>query len=80
MSLPTLVERLRREAPWFGDFQKAADRIDELEAALSDVLRMLEAAHRQIGMHSDSNPRVIKARAALDKARARGGPGHRNGG
>lgn len=36
----------------------------ELLAGLSDTLRMLEAAHRQLGMHSADNPRIVKAKAA----------------
>ena len=48
-------------------------RESELEAengrlrdALADTLRMLEAAHRQLGMWSKDNPRIVKARAALE--------------
>lgn len=45
---------------------------DALVEALSDTLSMLRAAHIQIGMHHDSNKRVIKARAALAAVRGSG--------
>lgn len=42
---------------------------DELSTCLNDVLNMLKAAHMQIGMRSEENPRVIRARAALAKVK-----------
>lgn len=45
---------------------------DDLLDALSDTLNMLRAAHIQIGMHHDSNKRVIKARAALAAVKGSG--------
>lgn len=45
---------------------------DELLEALSDTLNMLRAAHIQCGIHHDGNKRVIKARAAVAKARGTG--------
>jgi hypothetical protein len=54
----------------------AADEIDALavlvekaEAALSDTLNMLRAAHMQCGVQHDANKRVIKARETLDQCR-----------
>ena len=44
---------------------------DDLVAALNDTLKMLEAAHRQLGMYSADNPRIVKARTALAKAEGR---------
>lgn len=41
------------------------ERVKELEAGLKETLRMLEAAHRQLGMHSASNERVNRLRALL---------------
>lgn len=35
----------------------------------SDLLKMVEAAHRQLGMWVDTNPRLVKARAAIALAR-----------
>lgn len=45
---------------------------DALVEALSDTLNMLRAAHIQIGMHHNSNKRVIKARAALAAVKGSG--------
>lgn len=45
---------------------------DALVDALTDTLNMLRAAHIQIGMHHDSNKRVIKARAALASVKGSG--------
>ena len=42
-------------------------RIAELEKALKDTLRMLEAAYRQLGMWSKDNPRIRNASAVLTK-------------
>jgi hypothetical protein len=39
-----------------------------LPDALRNTLRMLEAAHRQLGMYTKDNPRIVKARAALIEA------------
>ena len=41
----------------------------ELLAALEDTLRMLEAARRETGSWDAANPRVVKARGALAKAK-----------
>ncbi len=40
----------------------------DLLAALRDTLRMLEAAHRQLGMRPDDNKRVVAAKAILAAA------------
>jgi len=40
----------------------------DLLAALQDTLRMLEAAHRELGMFTAHNKRIIAARAAIAKA------------
>jgi len=71
--------REERTATALGDalhFEEAADEIEllrhqveEAEAALSDTLNMLRAAHMQCGVHHDGNNRVIKARAVLDDIR-----------
>ncbi len=53
-------------------FEPDAHRIAavfDLQDALGDVLNMLKAAHMQLGMRSEDNWRVIKARAALAKAK-----------
>lgn len=39
-----------------------------LVEALADTLKMVEAAHRQIGIYSKDNPRIVKARALLKGA------------
>jgi len=39
-----------------------------LPDALRNTLSMLEAAHRQLGMYTKDNPRIVKARAALIEA------------
>jgi hypothetical protein len=44
----------------------------ELAVALQDTLRMLRAAHMDSGTQHATNPRVIKATAALSRARALG--------
>ena len=40
----------------------------DLLLSLVETTRMLEAAHRQIGMYSVDNPRIVAARAAIKKA------------
>jgi len=39
--------------------------IRELAATQKDTLRMLEAAHRQLGMRPDDNERIQRAKLAL---------------
>jgi len=39
-----------------------------LVEVLADTLKMVEAAHRQLGIYSNDNPRIIKARALLKGA------------
>ena len=63
------IAEINEDAEAYGPFiVHAANAHDDLLAALKDTLRMLEAAHMQLGMHPDSNKRVIKARAAVAKA------------
>jgi hypothetical protein len=71
MSLPTLVERLRREAPWFGDFQKAADLIDALGVELQRVTDHLETwtSDHSHDCTAEINAAIHCARAALTRAR-----------
>jgi hypothetical protein len=45
----------------------------ELQGALKDVLRMLEAAYRDLGMSTKDNKRVTAARAVLEAAARDGG-------
>lgn len=40
-----------------------------LHDALTDILRMLEAAYMQLGMGTADNKRIVKARTALSRAR-----------
>lgn len=54
-ALPALLDALEAERA----------RVKEMEAGLKETLRMLEAAHRQLGMHSASNERVNRIRALL---------------
>jgi len=49
------------------DLRASADAVTELAATQRDTLRMLEAAHRQLGMYSADNPRVKRAIAAIDR-------------
>jgi len=44
---------------------------DQLLEHLKTTLRMLEAAHRQLGMWTADNPRIQAARAAIAKAEGR---------
>jgi hypothetical protein len=41
----------------------------DLLEACRDLLKMVEAAHRQLGMWTGDNPRILTARAAIAKAR-----------
>lgn len=41
----------------------------DLLAALRESTRMLEAAYRDLGRWTDDNPRIVKHRAAIAKAR-----------
>lgn len=37
----------------------------DLLTSFVELLRMVEAAHRSLGMWTDTNPRIVKARTAL---------------
>lgn len=45
--------------------KRSYQAIAELVATQRDTLRMLEAAHREIGMWDGENKRVLRAKAAL---------------
>jgi len=47
------------------DLVMAALAVAELVVTQRETLRMLEAAHRQLGMWTDDNKRIQRARAAL---------------
>lgn len=55
------------------EFTRIAAEMEATRAALADTLRMLQAAHMQLGMDHKGNKRVMKARAVLAKASATGG-------
>lgn len=64
---PEYREKLR--AKMRAAFKVAAPHMmRELVEALKDMLRMAEAAQRQLGMWTKDNPRIVKARAAIAKA------------
>ena len=42
----------------------------DLRESCAELIKMVEAAHRQLGMWTDKNPRILKARAAMAKADA----------
>jgi len=50
---------------------RAVNAHDDLLDALQDTLRMLKAAHMQLGMQHNDNKRVVRAYAALSKAEGR---------
>lgn len=47
------------------DYEAAHAAVAELVETQRTTLRMLEAAHRGMGMWTDDNPRIVRARAAL---------------
>ncbi len=52
-----------------------AAAIAELIETQRETLRMLEAAHRQLGMCSTDNPRILRARRAIANANANANAG-----
>lgn len=54
--------------------QYTAEREAEarLRESCADLIKMVEAAHRQLGMWTDKNPRILKARAAIAKEPSNG--------
>ena len=59
------------EEEWYEtatDLREARATVAELIETQSETLRMLEAAHRTLGMWTDENPRILRARAALANA------------
>lgn len=44
---------------------EARSAVSELAVTQRETLRMLEAAHRDMGLWTDDNPCIVRARAAL---------------
>jgi hypothetical protein len=70
MSAPVdVLAVLRQIADGDGDIEVLAMRahaaVAELIETQRETLRMLEAAHRQLGMWTGDNKRILRAKAAL---------------
>ncbi|MGH7243648.1 MAG: hypothetical protein ACREJD_09550 [Phycisphaerales bacterium] len=62
---PDALEEADNNARMFAAAPAVRIERDALRSSLQEVLRMVEAAHRDLGRWTDDNPRVVKARAAL---------------
>lgn len=66
-SVAALSTQLCGEGELAGDLENAMKDVFELLDTQQETLRMLEAAHRQLGMWVDDNKRIKRARFAIER-------------